>query len=749
MHIPKRIIKLAKDRALSSFSSLAEQTVVEADSMTTRAMSEASPAELRNLVTVRTFLRAEARTLRGRMDRHFAGLLDRAMQTMHIDLRNTKNVEIDYQTLTLIDDDVVVRQIEVDRMVARLRDAEPIALGRVNLTIAMMHNDSEARERENPFRPYLLARALYEALRELMWEESQSKLLFDALSVAMANRLPGFYGGILEVFEAGGLSARLVARPTAMSRSDRDRLAWERAAQQMLKGGDFSKAGASDADSAMQQRLLPKLKRLREIQQGGDGLGTKGQDLIDVVWNLFHQPKSARSTRAKKILWQDGKRDPLDEMLLERQKLVGAGAASPEPLALRDTLGEIAIDQERRRTMDVVALLFESIVHDELLSPAMHVEMGRLYLPVLRAALMEPELLHNGEHPVRRLLDRLGSVGVGFTPDLAGYDVLAKELNGIVWAVLDMFDDDMEIFADAERAFDGHVASLLAESDPRIAPTVKAIEEAVAASARLAGAGVALSAALQPLQIDPRLADFILGTWARVLAHSDSAGQASVALLPELLWSAQEKTTPEDRSAMMKMLPELVRRVREGMAAISLPEAPSKAAFDRLVAVHMDVLGNKQAAARKQMTLEQFREHFDNFAIDPVYPATEGKDGWVGKFELEAALKEHAVNARLHAKAAARLPQASDADWLAWARPGAGFEVKLDGRYRSALLCTVNAGGSAFLFSIAGEQAQAIYLRGPLLEGLENSNLRPLEYAPLFDRAVESLMAGAETLNNS
>ena len=47
----------------------------------------------------------------------------------------------------------------------------------------------------------------------------------------------------------------------------------------------------------------------------------------------------------------------------------------------------------------------------------------------------------------------------------------------------------------------------------------------------------------------------------------------------------------------------------------------------------------------------------------------------------------------------------------------------------------------------AGEDAPAIYLRGPLLEALEHTILRPLEYAPLFDRAVESLMAGAESLS--
>jgi hypothetical protein len=751
MHIPKRILRLAKDRALSSFSALAEQTVVEADTMATRAMSEASSLVISDLNTVRSFLRAEARTLRGRMDRHFAGLLDRSMLTMHTDLRTAGTQEINYETLTLIDDDVVTRQIEVDRMVGRLRDAEPIALGRVNLTIAMIHNDSDARERENPFRPYLLARSLYEALRELMWDEAQSKLLFDALSTAMANRLPGFYAGILEVFEAGGLTARLVARPTAMSRSERERMAWQRAAKQMLDGGDADGnleggVGKGGADDPLHRRLVPKLERLKEIERlsAGDGMATKGQGLIDVVWNIFHQPKSARRVRPK--FRGDGERSDLDTALFELQQEIAAGNDVPAPLDLREKIGEVTADADQRRTMDVVALLFESIVHDELLGPPMQREMSRLYVPILRAALVEPELLHDAEHPVRRLLDRLGSVAVGFTPNLPGYDVLVTELHGIVGALLDLFDDDMNVFADAEHAFDGHVAELLAASDPRIAPCVEAIEDAVASSARLAGCGVALSAALQPLQIDPRVADFILGTWARVLSHSVGGDPVSIALLPELLWSAQEKTTPEDRTAMMRMLPELVRKVREGMAAIALPEAPSKAAFDRLVAVHMDVLGNKQAPARRQLTLAQFREHFAEFSIDGD-PAGTARDNWVGKFELEAALLQRGIDATLQAKSAApRLPQSSDADWLAWARPGAGFEIRSEGRYQAALLCSVTSGGSAFLFTIAGQEAPAIYLRGPLLEGLENSNLRPFEYAPLFDRAVESLMAGAESM---
>ena len=744
MHIPKRIIRLARDRALSSFSVLAEQTVVEADTMATRAMARATPLEIGNLNAVRSFLRGEGRTLRTRMDRHFAGLLERAMQTMHVDLR-TRGGNINYATLTLIDDDVVVRQIEVDRMAGRLRDAEPLALGRVNLTIALMHNDHETRERENPFRPYLLARALYEALRELMWEDVQSKLLFDALGQAMAARLPGFYAGIVEVFESGGISARLTARPTAMSRAERERMAWQHAARQLLSGTDAAKPDGAGADQAVHASLLPKLARLRELERGDGGAATRKDDLIDLVWNMFHQPKSARLARQHARAPAGAQRSALDTALFALQHKLAAGQPPPAPLILRDLVGQADADAEQRRTMDVVALLFESIIHDDLLAPAMRAHLARLYVPFVRAALMEPGLLHDCAHPVRRLIDRFGSVGAGIGQAHPLFAALDTELHSVVGAVLDLFDDDMNMFADAENALGAHVSALLAGADPRIGPVTEAVAEAVSASARLAMTGAALSAALQPLQIDPRLADFILGTWARVLSHV-SDNRTSIDLLPELLWSAQEKTTPEDRASLLRMLPILVKKVREGMVDISLPEAPSKAAFDRLVAVHMDVLGNKQAPARNRMSLDQFREHFRDFAIDGQTPIHQARDGWVGKFELEAALAQRALKVMLNARSGARLPQASDADWLAMARPGAGFEIKVDERYQSAVLCAVSADGAAYLFSIAESDMQALYLKGPLLEALENASIRPLEYAPLFDRAIESLMAGAESL---
>ncbi len=500
MHIPKRILRLARDRALSSFSVLAEQTVVEAETQATRAMSIVPPSELPRLQTIRTFLHGEGRTLRTRMDRHFGGLLERSMQTMHVDLRSAAG-EINYATLTLIDDDVVVRQIEVDRMVARLRDAETVALGRVNLTIAMMHNDHQARERENPFRPYLLARALYEALRELMWDEAHSKQLFDALGQAMANRLPGFYGGILEVFEAGGITARLSARPAAMSRAERERRAWQSAASQLQPGRVTGAGPGGGHGHGSEAQLVPALQRLKDLQRGDGGLATRELDLIDTVWNLFHQPKSARLARKHARVSDSDERSALDALLLDLQRSIAAGAQPPAPLTLRELIGNTPIDAEQKRTLEVLALLFESLVHDDLLGAPTQRHLARLFVPFVRAALMEPELLHDPSLHARRLIDRLGSVALGIGPGHPGYSALEPHLDAVVGAVLDLFDDDMQLFADAESALNAHVTSVLAELDPRLVQGSEAIAEAATASARLAIAGAALGTALQPLQI--------------------------------------------------------------------------------------------------------------------------------------------------------------------------------------------------------------------------------------------------------
>ncbi len=65
-----------------------------------------------------------------------------------------------------------------------------------------------------------------------------------------------------------------------------------------------------------------------------------------------------------------------------------------------DSEGEKAI-------IEVVALMFQSILTEDRIPPAVRIWFARLQVPVLRVALAEPEFFSNMEHPARKLIDRM------------------------------------------------------------------------------------------------------------------------------------------------------------------------------------------------------------------------------------------------------------------------------------------------------------------------------------------------------
>src|SRR6202008_3160915 len=89
--------------------------------------------------------------------------------------------------------------------------------------------------------------------------------------------------------------------------------------------------------------------------------------------------------------------------------------------------------QEERATIEVVALLFASILTEERIPTAVRVWFARLQMPVLRVALAEPDFFSSAQHPARRLIDRMGACVMGFdaAPQGAG-----PELEGEVARVV-------------------------------------------------------------------------------------------------------------------------------------------------------------------------------------------------------------------------------------------------------------------------------------------------------------------------
>lgn len=728
MQTLKRVLALALEEAQSGFGTLCRRMTDRADEVLGEAVRAAPAADQRGAAACRVFLREQGATLRARMERAYAALLARAMQTMHTDLRTGLH-DFRADTLTLVDDDVMTRQIEVERLLLRLRDADELSLGHLNLIIAQMHGDSEVRERENPFRPYLLARTLYDALHSMVEDEAHSKLLFDTLSHAMSNELGDFYTRLREVFESRGIRSRLLARPSALGRRERERRDWQRAA-----------AGLADADQAMRRRVAA----LGAVRQQVD----PQQELQELVFSLFSPAsqslrRGARPAAAPAQLQIDG---ALRQLQSEH---AAAAQAAHAPLALRERLASLPPGPQRV-VAELAGMLFEFILNDELLPPPLRAQLCRLHTPFLRAALQDQSALQNAHHPARRLLDRIGSAAAGIGAESPLLAPLQGEVQRLVERVLQQYEHDPAVFADAELELDGFLAGLLRECEPAVRRSMPAFERAAQVAPRVAAIADALRGQLETVSIDRRMVDFIGGTWAQVMAHTQGREPDHSALLPELVWSAQEKLLPEERAALMKMLPGLGRQLRAGLAMIGMPEASAQAALDQLVSLHMDVMSNKLApATTPRLGLAALRERLGASVAKALAAHDAGAaDALPGHGHFRAEFALHGQPAVVQADPVLA-SAAHDEDWLQWARAGNGFELLSNGSYLPLRLDAVAARQAGFLFTASGAPAPLVYSRAALLAALREGSLRPLEYAPLFERALESLMTGAESLDAS
>lgn len=741
------VVTLAQKEALAAFAQLADAMIDAVEVSTNQALRTASLHEQRVLGEVRSFLRDDGRAFRRKLVAAHEGLLERAMQTMHTDLRSGMR-EVRADSLSLIEDDVVTREIEVHRLVTRLRDADQISLGQINLIIAQLHGVSEVSERENPFRPYLLARALQETLRQMMGMNAPATVLFQHCSVSMATGAGKYYSRIRAVFEAQGVRSRLMARPTAANRAERDRAAWQRAADQL----NGKVAAAPNAPEEETGSLMPRMQRMLEIVQyegtaAQNGTASQARNLQELVLEVFQQPRGSRVPR--KVPDEIG-RARLNQRLLELQRSAAsaaAGEAAESPLALRDRIADVASPHDRL-TIDLVGLLFEFIRHDEQMAAPMRHQLVRLHLPFLRAALLQPTLLQDPGHAARRLLDRAGTLSAGIATATPMDSVMLIEMHRIVSDILTRFDSDPKVFGEGEAALDRAYLRLLATRDPAAARAAPALTRAETAGAALDAVRAALRALLEPVQADRRMIDFIVTSWSQVMVYCHDTHPSYRAMLPELLWSAQEKPGPEDRTLLMRLLPDMGKRLRAGLAQVAMPEQQVKEALDKLMVVHMDVLANKRlrsnAVRLSQQALNQEMLRFKPEQLIAQARA-EGAIAPSGH-DLQASLSAVGIAAVVCADPAGFIEQPTDPDYLEWARQGTPFEVLVGTDYQPLMLEAASAAGMAYLFR-PQHGNPVVYTRQSLLAAMRDGILRPVEHAPLFERAVGSLMTGAESLS--
>ena len=782
------VIQLAKERALFRFTALAHPMIKDAINSVNKALdSRPSDEDDKTLTAARLFLRQDETLFLKRIETVFAALLERAMQTMYHDDRVTIDQFAGLE-LTLIDEKIVHEQIEVDRLLQRLRKADSADITKINIIISQLHDQVDVKERENPFRPFLIAKTLYDVLHEMVQDRAVSTMLLEFLASALAHHLAEYYSAVRDVFEANGVRAKLSARPS-------------RAFRQL----SISDSADAAPDAQFKPRILSGLQRMQTYSQQtpmnyghGDvgsgeqvasGHGGHTEELLSFVKRLFDQPtgNASGSELSLEAMASSGQGDAMQmlsnevvfaksmELITKLTQMQKRAAethvfhetelpAQNQLFSVSEQIAASETNAKERTTIDVVAMLFEFILEDEQIPAAVRGQLARLQIPFLKAAMLAPEMLHNAEYPARVLLNRMSSSAVGLDMATPIGQKLSEEMTRVVTKILQEFNDNVELFSVCLVELDLFLAENLRNTDAKFALSVDALEAAEQSSVPKKHFGVPLQQLLEPLMLDQRVSEFLTKTWRRVLSKEAANNKLKEHLrfrnaLPELVWSVQEKKSSE-RSELMQLLPELVSWLKLGLASIHLSEHESKQALDQFVVMHMDVLrGISGKSKQRVLSLTELREHFSSLHVTPDISTDnaaevvddEAENSVTKKVEaaaITAALADRGVTASLELGADDMPEFDTETDWLDQMIVGVCVERWTDGEFKSARLNWISKKKILYIFMFENNPKPLVYSDQSLIKGLREGSIRTVESAPAFDRAVQSLLSDAEALQS-
>ncbi len=267
-------------------------------------------------------------------------------------------------------------------------------------------------------------------------------------------------------------------------------------------------------------------------------------------------------------------------------------------VAHRDELRQAAAGTIDHMVIDVIAGLFDQILSDPKVPPQMARQIGRLQLPVLRAALGDSSFFSSRRHPVRRFINRIASLGSA-VEDFDGEDGLAllARVRELVQDIVDGDFDQIELYEQQLHALEAFIAEQ-AKAQLKAGGAADRLlarkEDLLRIQQRYA---LQLDGALQPLPVAPFLREFLGQVWSRVIAGTELDSGADSAMAKrmrevgrELVMSLQPKGVPEQRALFLRQLPQLMKDLNAGLDRIRCSDAVRRDFFAQLMPAQAESL---------------------------------------------------------------------------------------------------------------------------------------------------------------
>lgn len=314
------------------------------------------------------------------------------------------------------------------------------------------------------------------------------------------------------------------------------------------------------------QGVMGQLKRLLSNQAAGFD-DTRPSQASPPLAQAMASVERAEETGAERTLLADAQGQVYGQAQVDH----AAGVLRERTTKLK----EAASTSSEKATIEIVALMFQSILAEDRIPAVIRVWFARLQMPVLRVAISEPEFFESLQHPARRLIDRMGSCVLGFDVTVAG-GVLEAEIKRVVQVIEQYPETGRRVFQLVYDEFDKFLSRFLSEhgSAARVVSVAQQVEQKETMTIQYT---IEMRNMLNDMPVRDEIREFLFKVWAEVLAiaamrngpqHEETLTLKRAAA--DLVWAASAKPNRNDRARVIADLPKLLQLLRLGMSMLGL-----------------------------------------------------------------------------------------------------------------------------------------------------------------------------------
>jgi hypothetical protein len=682
-----------------------------------------------------------------------------------------------WESLTLLEDDKVEQKMELDRLARVIGDPSEWEIREVAAYMASVVRNPRGDAESNPVRPSLIATALSKAAEGVSPPGAARLALTRELAALLAPALRDTYRHILadlqaRGFQPSGLTVRTTEGPAG------NNMTGYVSGYQTLSGLGASRP--MDAPSSGRGGAS-------STRSGGESMAADRQ-LMQLLRRL-----TSLASRPGAFDPRPGGGTAFSPSSFGTSRFGGSGPVVNLIRAHRDELMQASPGRLDHLVIDVVGSLFDQVLSDPRVPPAMARQIARLQLPVLRVALNDPTFFSSRKHPVRRFVNRIASLALAYDDFNEGIGrEFLEQVRGLVQQIVEGDFDQIELYANKLGELESFIGQ---QTQERVAatPAAQVLEDKENALRVQQRYTMLLQGLLAPVAMPPYVREFLSQVWSQALvtavrqdgAASDRTQRYRVAAR-ELVMSVQPKGSPMLRKKFLLQLPGLMRDLHDGLALVGWPEAAKKDFFGKLLPAHAESLkgaamseldynllskqveaifahavpGNATLTAGDVVAEESAEEIEQRFSAEEsrqVGLVTESAVDWDGKVDLDLSEADPAAAAEeAEAEAAETNPAPLGLDInldLASTEPaepskGAGlfdhvklgfaYQMHLKDQWQKVRLTYVSPARSFFVFSHGQRHQETISMTARMLARMcETGRLRAVESAYLLERATQ------------